>query len=163
MSKSTIVSMTGYLEYARIFPENIDNHEMHEKTQGQFNVNFYPENEAEVEKYYAAGAPKQSMGYPTFKNGSEYGTGQYTKLKRPNVHPKFDNWVSAPLVFDFRNGESTKQWNFEEDGEIGNGSKAIVKVSVYGEGSTAIRTLERVAILELVPYERAEFDGVERF
>ena len=35
--KTTIVSMTGFVEYARVFPENMDNGEYHEKTQGQYN------------------------------------------------------------------------------------------------------------------------------
>lgn len=164
MTKSTVVKMTGYFEYARLFPENMDTGEMHEATQGQYNVNFYPESQAEIEKYYAAGAPKATMGYDTFREGNpDLGIGVFTKLKRPNVHPKFTDWKGAPTIFDFRDGESTKQWSFEEDGELGNGTKVMVKVGVYGEGPRAIKTLHSVAVLELVPYERPEHDGVERF
>lgn len=154
MSKTKYVKMTGFLEYARVFPENMDNWEGHAETKGQFNVNFYPESEEEMNKYFEAGAPKSTMGHDTFKEGNEFGIGVFTKLKRPNIHLRFDNWRSAPDVFDFRDGPSTKEWSMEEDGELGNGTKAIVKVGVYGDGPRAIKTLEAVAVLEHVPYER---------
>ena len=153
--KTTTVTMMGYLEYARLFPENMDNGDYHEKTRGQFNCNFYPETQEDYKAYFAAGAPVSSMGHDTIKPGSpEIGQGTYLKLKRPNVHQTVKDWGGAPAIFDFREGESLKKWSFEDDGELGNGTKVTVKVSVWSDGKKSIQRLDKVAILELV-----EFDG----
>ena len=56
-------------------------------------------------------------------------------------------------MFDFREGESTKKWSFSEDGELGIGTKAVVKVSIYGEGSRASIRLEKLAVTDLVEYD----------
>ena len=151
--KTTIVSMTGFVEYARIFPENMDDNEYHEKTQGQFNVNFYPETTDSFEAYFQAGAPVSSMGHDTIKIGNEaLGTGKFLKLKRPNVHAFASEWGGAPTVFDFREGESLKKWSMTADGEVGNGSKATVKVSVWSDGKKSIQRLEKIAVHELVEF-----------
>jgi hypothetical protein len=34
-----------------------DNMEFHGKTEGQYNMNFYPESEDDFERFFAAGAP----------------------------------------------------------------------------------------------------------
>jgi hypothetical protein len=47
-------------------------------------------------------------------------------------------------------GEDYSPWDWEEDGLVGNGSKAIVKLDVW-EGK--ITTLEKVAIVDHVVYE----------
>ena len=156
MPKTTIVAMTGYVEYARVFTENMDdNMEFHGKTQGQFNVNFYPESDAEMEKFFAAGAPMSTMGHDVIKMGnSDLALGKFLKLKRPNVHPaKIDKFGGAPAVFDFRDGPSTAKWDFSRDGELGNGSKVTVKVSIYGSGPRASIRLEKIAVLEQVVFE----------
>tara|TARA_R110000744_G_scaffold380420_1_gene501152 strand:- start:1835 stop:2341 length:507 start_codon:yes stop_codon:yes gene_type:complete len=151
--KTTIVSMTGFVEYARIFPENMDDNEYHEKTQGQFNVNFYPETTDSFEAYFQAGAPVSSMGHDTIKIGNEaLGTGKFLKLKRPNVHAFASEWGGAPTVFDFREGESLKKWSMTADGEVGNGSKVTVKVSVWSDGKKSIQRLEKIAVHKLVEF-----------
>jgi len=164
MSKTNWITMTGYLEYARVFEENIDNHEFHQHVGGQYNVNFYPETEEDIEKFFDAGAPKAVNGHKTLKEGTEgLGLGKYFRLKRNNNHPTFENYGGAPKVFDFTEGESTKRWTFE-DGELGNGTKAVVKVSVFKGDKGSIVRLERLAVLEHVAWEREEFDdGVDRF
>ena len=164
MAKTKIVAMTGYVEYARVFPENMDdNMEFHGKTQGQYNVNFYPESDAELEKFFAAGAPMQAMGHDTIKIGNgELAMGKFIKLKRPNVHPSgIEAFGGAPLVFDFRDGPSTAKWNFAEDGELGNGSKVTVKVSIYGSGGRASIRLEKIAVLDQVVFEGGASEGGE--
>ena len=151
--KTTIVSMTGFVEYARVFPENMDNGDYHEKTQGQYNCNFYPETTDGFEAFFNAGAPVSSMGHDTIKIGNpELGTGKYLKLKRPNVHPIVNEWGGAPTVFDFREGESLKKWSMTDDGEVGNGSKVTVKVSVWSDGKKSIQRLEKIAVHELVEF-----------
>lgn len=159
MAKTKIVKMTGFVEYARVFPQNMDaNMEFHAKTEGQYNVNFYPETEADFERFFAAGAPQATMGHDTIKLGnSELGMGKFVKLKRPHKHPSgIEDFGGAPLVFDFTNGESTKKWDMDTDGELGNGTKVHVKVSIYGEGPRASIRLERIAVVDHV-----EFDGAE--
>lgn len=167
MAKTKIVTMTGFVEYAKVFPENMDsNMEFHGKTQGQYNMNFYPESDAEFEKFFAAGAPMQAMGHDTIKMGNgDLALGKYVKLKRPNVHPSgIEAFGGAPHVFDFRSGPSTAKWNFDEDGELGNGSKVTVKVSIYGNGGRASIRLEKVAVLEQVVFEGSnEVDAGDRF
>ena len=52
MAKTTTVMMTGFVEYARVFEENMDdNMDFHAKTEGQYNVNFYPESDEMFEKF----------------------------------------------------------------------------------------------------------------
>jgi len=155
MSKgtTTLIGMIGYVEYARVFKENMDDSDYHVKTQGQYNVNFYPESTEGFEDYFEAGAPVSSMGHDTIKVGNpELGTGKFLKLKRPNLHAFAEKWGGPPTVFDFREGVSMKKWDFAADGEVGNGSKVIAKVSVWTDGKKSIQRLEKLAILELVEY-----------
>jgi len=154
---TTIVSMTGFVEYARIFKEVMDDNEYHAKTQGQFNVNFYPEDNSGFEAYFKAGAPVSSMGHDTIKLGnSELATGKFLKLKRVNVHGYSEEWGGAPIVFDFREGVSTKKWDYTTDGAVGNGSKVTVKVNVWTDGKKSIMRLEKVAVHCLVEYVEGE-------
>lgn len=166
-TKTKLIAMTGFVTYAKVFNENMDdNMDFHEKTEGQFNVNFYPETEDDFKTFFAAGAPETSMGHNTVKLGDEsIGMGKYIKLKRPNKHPSgIEDFGGAPLVFDFTEGESLKKWSFTDDGELGNGTKVVVKVSIFGEGSRASIRLERMAVLNHVVYDGVKADdGVDRF
>lgn len=157
MAKSTIVTMNGSIEYARVFPDNMDtNMEYHVKTEGQYNVNFYPESNEDFDAYFDAGAPVSTMGHDAIKvNGNtELEMGKYLKLKRPNKHPSgIEDFGGAPLVFDHREGPSTKKWSMVTDGELGNGTKATVKVSIFGDGTRASIRLEKIAIKKLVVFD----------
>tara|TARA_R110000782_G_scaffold232983_1_gene319177 strand:+ start:228 stop:743 length:516 start_codon:yes stop_codon:yes gene_type:complete len=156
-AKTTMVTMVGFVEYARVFEGNMDaNMEYHEKTQGQYNVNFYPETNEGFDAFFEGGAPVSAMGHDTIKVGNEaLGTGKFLKLKRPNKHASgIEDFGGAPSVFDFREGESLKKWSMDDDGEVGNGSKVTVKVSIYGDGTRASIRLEKMAVHNLV-----EFDG----
>lgn len=158
MAKTKIVAMTGFVEYAKVFEENMDdNMDFHAKTEGQFNMNFYPETDEEMEKFFAAGAPMQTMGHDAIKIGNpDLAMGKYLKLKRPNKHPSgIADFGGAPKVFDFTDGPSTAKWDFGTQGELGNGTKVIVKASIYGSGPRASIRLERVAVLDQVVYEGA--------
>ena len=166
MAQTKYVTMTGFVDYARVFPQNMDdNMDYHADTQGQYNMNFYPESDADLETFFEAGAPESSMGHDTIKIGDpEIAMGKYIKLKRPHVHRSgIEAFGGAPEIFDFREGESTKQWDYEEDGELGSRSKVKVKVSIFGSGARATIRLERIAVLELNVWERPEDDGVDRF
>lgn len=156
MANTKIITMTGFVEYARVFEENMDdNMDFHGKTQGQYNMNFYPESDAELKKFFDAGAPESAMGHDTIKIGNpDLAMGKYVKLKRPNVHPAgIADFGGAPKVFDFRDGPSATKWDFGADGELGNGSKVHAKVSIYGNGQRASIRLERIAVVEQVVFE----------
>lgn len=151
--KTILIGMTGFVEYARVFKENMDDSDYHVKTQGQYNVNFYPDSMEGFEDYFEAGAPVASMGHDTIKVGNpELGTGKFLKLKRPNLHSFAAEWGGPPTVFDFREGVGMKKWDFAADGEVGNGSKVIVKVSIWSDGKKSIQRLEKLAVVELVEY-----------
>ena len=166
MANTKYVTMTGFVEYAKVFEQNMDdNMDFHAATEGQYNMNFYPESEEDFKTFFAAGAPESTMGHDTIKIGnSEVGLGKFLKLKRPNKHRSgIEAFGGAPKVFDFREGESTRQWDFDADGELGNGSKVMVKVSIFGSGPRASIRLERIAVLEQKVYTREVEDGVDRF
>ena len=167
-TKTKLIAMTGFVTYAKVFNENMDNNmDFHEKTEGQFNMNFYPETEKDFDTFFGAGAPQSTMGHDTIKMGdTSLGMGgKYIKLKRPNKHPSgIEDFGGAPKVFDHTEGESLKKWSFTEDGELGNGTKVAVKVSIYGEGPRASIRLERLAVLNHVAFDGVKSDdGVDRF
>jgi len=141
----------GELFYARVFEDNMDDSEFHEKTNGQFNVVFVPKDSDEVNRMVALGFPEESMGNKMIKHSDAAGGRAGLKLKRPNVHPSgIEDFGGAPGV---THGTTNKKWDFVEDGALGNGTKAKVKISIYGEGSTASVRLEKIGVIEHVPFE----------
>jgi hypothetical protein len=141
----------GELFYARVFEDNMDDSEFHEKTNGQFNVVFVPKDSDEVNRMVALGFPEVSMGNKMIKPFDVAGGRVGMKLKRPNVHPSgIEDFGGAPGV---THGTTNKKWDFVEDGALGNGTKAKVKISIYGEGSTASVRLEKIGVIEHVPFE----------
>jgi hypothetical protein len=141
----------GELFYARVFTDNMDDSEFHEKTNGQFNVVFVPKDSDEVNRMIDLGFPEVSMGNKMIKPFDVADGRVGMKLKRPNVHPSgIEDFGGAPAV---THGKTNKKWDFVEDGALGNGTKAIVKISVYGEGPTASVRLEKIGVLEHVPFE----------
>lgn len=153
------IAAEGIVQYARIFADHYDdNMEYHEATQGQYNMNFYPD---DVDDLIKKGFPEKAGNYPAFKDGDpNFNSGKYVKLKRPvfNVYlPNEDGTkgklMGAPLVLNrTEDSESNEEWSFENDGHIGNGTRVKVLVSIY-EGRSTIVTLEKVAILDHEPYE----------
>jgi len=162
-------TMEMVLEYAKVFPENADMGDadggiaakaVHDKG-GQYIVNAYFTDQEQIDKLLADGLQELSNGHPRIINGNaEYGIGKYLKLKRPlpDVIKTFDNkgksvevnYGGAPGVVDLRNLPEKRLWDFEEDGAIGNGSKAMVQFEVYSRGA-GVR-LVNVGITELVEY-----------
>lgn len=141
----------GQLYYSKLFIDNMDDHEYHEKTQGQFNTVFIPKDEAELNKIVALGFPEVSMGNKMIKEWAVADDRKGMKLKRPNVHPSgIEDFGGAPSV---TKGKTNTPWDYIEDGALGDGTTALVKLSIYGEGATASVRLEKVGILEHVPYD----------
>lgn len=158
--KTKYLTFTGYIKYARIFPEYYDdNLDFHAKTEGQFNCNFYFASDEDVETFLDSGVGPTSMGYNRIKEDGEFGCGKFTKLHRPFKHPKVANFGGAPYVVDHTSGESNKAWSYDEDGALGHGTEVRVKISVWGEGSTAVIRLEKVAVVNLVEYTPEDGGG----
>lgn len=160
MAKSRWIEMHGFLAWAKVFEENYDDSEFHEETDGAYICNFYPSTEAEKQKYIDAGGPMSAMGHDTFKkDGDDYGIGEYMKCVRKRVNERFPSYGGAPMVFDFREGPSTKLWSYEDDGELGNGTEVSVKMSLYGNkpgDPRTIKRLEKIAVIDLVEYTPGE-------
>lgn len=156
-AKTKIGDFVGSLYYARLHTDNMDDSEYHERTQGQYNTVFIPKDDEEINRMVDLGFPTESMGNQMIKEYSVADGRKGMKLKRPNVHPSgIENFGGAPSV---TKGETLVPWDFIEDGELGNGTEAKVRISVYGEGATASVRLEKVGVLEHVPYqELADMD-----
>lgn len=145
------IYVDGELYYARIFIDNIDTSDWHEKTEGQFNTVFVPKDEETLQLMIDSGFPEESMGNRMIKPIPAADNRLGVKLKRPNKHPSgYENFGGAPIV---THGTTHKPWDYIEDGALGNGTKAKVKISIYGEGSTASVRIEKVGILDHVPFD----------
>lgn len=140
----------GQLYYARLFEDTMDDSEYHERTQGQYNTMFVPKDSDELNRLLEMGFPEVSMGNQMVKPITAADDRMGVKLKRPNVHPSgIDDFGGAPSI---TKGTTSQKWDNVVDGNLGNGTVAKVKISIYGEGSTAAVRLEKVGIVEHVPY-----------
>ena len=160
-NKAKEIYMTGYVRWAKLFPSNMDKYEKHfDQTGGRFMVDFYPESEKELSKFWDTDVGSESMGSPRLRDQShrsygdgdvDLGIGSWLRLKRDNISKTgIDAFGGSPYVFDFRDGPSTKQWDSEADGvNIWNGSKVQVKLNIWGTGGTANIRLDAVAVMEL--------------
>ena len=158
------------LEYAKVFKENADmgdpngnniSKSIAEKG-GQYIVNAYFTNQADIDKLVDEGMQTTILGNPRVLDGNaEYGIGKYIKLKRPvgDVIKTFENKrgpvevnYGGPVgVVDLRDPANKRWWSFGEDGPLGNGTKAMVQFDLYSNGS-GLR-LENIGVTEHVAYE----------
>ena len=160
-----VVTMTGFVEYARVFPENMDSNPDFHPT-GQFNMNFYPETDADLQALWDSGYPETFRGTSRLKTPKDgqagYGIGQFVKLKRDNVNDIVDTWGGPPSVVHWSGDKIGQPWSMTTDGELGNGTKVRVKMTVYGSGDRTGSRLEKIGVMELVPYTsstRVDVDG----
>ena len=174
MAQTKYVNVTGYAEYAKVFPENRDMpgmtdhpgvNKMLKQHDGQYSMNFYPENEDEMKKLFGPLSEKMYGGGDRLKEGNpELGLGKFISLKRKHKDIKQKangeeiDLGGTPQIVHWDEDSKGKQWSYENDGLIGNGSKVIVKFTVYGEGETQSVRLEKVGIIDHVPFEMAEGD-----
>ena len=163
-------TMEMVLEYAKVFPENADMGDpngpraaqaVHDKG-GQYIVNAYFTDEEQIELLLKEGLDPSPMNSERIIAGNaEFGIGKYMKLKRPvpdNIK-EFENKngtvevnYGGPVgVVDLRDPENKRWWSLEEDGPLGNGTKAMVQFEVYSRGA-GVR-LVNVGVTEHVPYE----------
>ena len=166
-------TMEMVLEYAKIFPENADMGSpdgpkaakaIHDKG-GQYIVNAYFTSEDQIEQLLKDGMNPAPMNSPRVIEGNaEFGIGKFMKLKRPvpdniktfeNKNGPVDvNYGGSIGVVNLTKGVENKSWwSIQEDGLIGNGTKAMVQFEMYADGS-GLR-LVNVGVTEHVPYENS--------
>ena len=185
--KTVWVTFDTTLYYPQVFEENRDKGDMHSDTDGVTKVTLKLDDD-QIQKMMDLGVPETALGYQTFKDVTIDGESFRAYVaKRPWVskYLKDDNGdpqlMGAPVVFDYNkaveafkeaggNGvmkdEYITPWTMQ-DGLIGNGTKAKVKLSIYrGKNKagkpTCVVTLEKIAITDYVPYESND-DGEVRF
>jgi hypothetical protein len=166
-TKTQYVTARGYAEYAKVFPENRD---MADKTShpgvkkmlkqhdGQYSINFYPADETELNKCFGPLAHELYGGGERLKEGQAFGVGKFINLKRKHTDIKDTKkgpmeFGGAPEVVWWTEADKGQVWDWETDGPIGNGSEIIIKFSVYGEGTTQSVRLEKVGVINHIPYE----------
>jgi hypothetical protein len=166
-------TMEMVLEYARVFPENADMGDADSKLKllrdiankgGQYVVNLYFTSEEQIKQLLAEGMDPKPMGNDRVLNGNEFGIGKYIKAKR-DVQDKLYtftqkngtevevNYGGAPGIVDLTQGAENKRWwSYDEDGPLGNGTKALVQFETYSNGA-GIRIVN-IGVTEHVPYEQ---------
>jgi|TARA_B100001059_G_C17539605_1_gene429716 hypothetical protein len=99
----------------------------------------------------------------------DLGNGSYQlTFRRPHNKPNWEGWSPQPRVFDHKAaeirmkaeesaeiGQYIQPWNPQDDGLIGNGTKAKIKYSVYKGDNSLYEsiTLEAVGVLDLVSFK----------
>ena len=151
MSKTKVGTFEGEIFYARVFPENMDNAEFHAATQGEYNCIFIPKDNEELNRLIKMGFPEVVLGHKMVKEYDVAAGRLGVKLKRKNVHAKIADFGGPPQVLK---DDLKTEWSMAEDGELGNGTKVKVKISIYGEGSRASVRLEKIAVIEHIPYDK---------
>ena len=156
------------LEYAKVFPENADmgntdgpawQKAIADKG-GQYVVNAYFTNQEQIDRLMMDGFKATVMGNNRIQEGNaDFGIGKYMKIKR-GVADDIRDWkdpmtgtnanLGGPVkVVDLRQGrDNVRKWDFVDDGELGNGTKAKVQFETYSDGN-GIR-LNGIAVTELV-------------
>ena len=150
--KSKFGVFEGELYWPKLHEENMDTQEWQmKKSEGEFNTVFIPKDSEALQHLKDLGFPEESMGNTMIKSYPQADDRLGVKFKRYNKHPAgIEDFGGAPYV---THGTTNKPWDYIEDGALGNGPKAKVKISIYGEGPTASVRLEKVRILEHVPYD----------
>ena len=168
MAKHT---MDMVLEYPRVFEGNRDMGGDKNKAaikaakhNGQYVVNAYFTSEEQIEELLEAGMQPHPMGNDRVKEGNSFGIGKFVKLVRMHDHKMtFSDkngketevdFGGAPKVVNLTNGVENKSWwTLEEDGELGNGTRAKVQFETYSNGA-GLRLLA-VGVTDHVSYEGA--------
>ena len=172
-------TMDMVLEYARVFEENRDmggdgNNaaKKAKKHNGQYVVNAYFTSEDQITELLQGGMDPMPMGNERVKQGKDFGIGKYIKLTRMHDHvmtftdqngkETTSDKGGAPTVVNLTNGvENKTRWSFEEDGTLGNGTKAKVQFETYLNGS-AVRLIA-IAVTDHVVWENTSSEDDELF
>lgn len=133
-SKAERLQLVGTLEWAKVFPSNLDRAEWNKETDGEFKITMILDEENQ-EKLNSSNSMKQ------IKDGK-------VTFSRPHVG-KHEWQGGAPTVADV----TGKPWNLDDKGYIGNGSTGMVTVSIYPAGARFGTRLESVQVIDHVVYE----------
>lgn len=176
MAKHTIDMV---LEYAKVFEENRDmggdqNNAAKKaaKHNGQYVTNAYFTDEGQITKLLEGGLDPKPMGNDRIKEGNSFGIGKYVKLTRMHDHvmtftdkrgnPTEVDFGGAPVVVNITNGlENKSLWSFDEDGTLGNGTKAKVQFETYSKGA-GVRLIA-IAVTDHVAWEETSSADDEIF
>ena len=164
-------TMEMILEYAKVFPENADMgnpdgnstaKSIYDKG-GQYIVSAYFTDQGQIDQLLKDGLQEANLGNPRIINGNaEFGIGKYMKIKRDkedlikvfkdrNGNDVEVNYGGPVGVVDLRDPDNKRWWSFEDDGALGNGTKAMVQFEVYKNGS-GVRLIN-VGVTDLVEWE----------
>ena len=173
-------TMEMVLEYAKVFPENADMGDpngprvaqaIYDKG-GQYAVNVYFTSEDQIQQLLGDGLDPRPMNNDRIKEGrEEFGIGKFMGLKRPvpdNIKT-FENKGSTTYVnyggpvgvVDLRDPNKKSWWSLENDGPLGNGTRAMVQFETYSNGA-GVR-IKNIGVLELVEYEIRDDSDDEMF
>lgn len=146
MTKSTMHSVIGKGNWAKLFEHNRDIGEFHKDSDGAYTLDL----ELEQDQLNVV-SESGSRLKPRVGEG-----GISIKFRRKHLHPSIPALGGAPKVVD----KDDQPWNPEV--LIGNGSTLEVFFTVYDTKMGKGTRLEGVRVLDLVEYEREDEDGDSR-
>lgn len=161
----TIVYMEGTAQYARIFegqedtgsnlPEGSDQRNKLESVKGQFVISLFMDKEAK-KKAIAEGIPDKGMVGQYWKEDKDGNI--FYKCTRKNFNPKFTDKetgepgvLMGPPTVVKQTDDGVAPWDRETDGEIGNGSKVVVKMNVWDGKISEMLAVKVVEHVEWIP------------
>ena len=144
---TTRITLEGTANWAKVFEENRDmvGYEgAYKDCEGAYTIQVELDKE-NFDKLVATGAAKASRSKA--KEVEKLGS---TEIKFQRKHKDRFEWASgAPKVMK----SDGSDWDFADDGLIGNGSKVEIEVSVYTTSKATGTRLESVRVTELVEYD----------
>lgn len=163
MSKEKFMDFIGTASYPKLqessrdMGENLPDGDLKNKLeacQGMYVLNVYISDE-EKKKMIADGVPNKGMAGQLFKEDND--GDKFYKCTRKHFNPRFTDKetgekgvvMGPPKVLKEVDGQNV-EWDWEEDGLIGNGSKVKVRISVWDDKLVEIKA---VKVLEHVPFE----------
>lgn len=165
MTKTTWKEYEAELEWARLREDNRDmgpgdDSDVGRKIteqDGQYTLDMIVTDDVKAQML-KDGIPEAPLGHNQFKPTDD-GRWRY-KAKRPHLAVKMldddgnPTVMGPPVVLDYKaSKEANAAVEIEEN--VGNGSKAIVKLAIW-KGRGTIVTLDKVGVTDLVEYEAEE-------
>lgn len=166
MANSKYLTLEGTAFWAKVFPENKDmggegtepwQIELRENG-GQYALNLELDEDSLVELTKSG---SQAVSWPKTivdDEGAEHVTYRLKRAhEKRNREGNLIEFASGPpIVVD----KDKNMWDVESMGLIGNGSKIKARICVYKSGSRTGTRLEAIQVLDLVPYEVRDYDGI---
>jgi len=172
MSNTTWKKYPATINWAKVYEDNRDMGPQDDsdigkkltESQGQYTLDMLVDGEIK-EQMIKDGIPEVVLGYPQFHSVEDEDDLWKYRAKRPHFKPNWKNKgtgemgvvMGPPTVIDYNASKEAEELVYLSN-LIGNGSKGLVKLSIY-KGRATIVGLEGVAITELVEFV-PEGDGV---